>query len=360
MKIALASVYNKNTDLDYNFGCIKNIYEKAVKESVELLIFPHLMINGLQIDLNNLEYKRYYELLDNIIDLTHSKNCAILIGGIYIKENEFKEEIYDSVFFIKKSVLERVISRKTINKNNILEDNRIFEKGIFLDAFEYEKKRFNVLISDDIFHNFNVLLSSEQKPNYIICVDSSMRNDNVKTKHLIKLAKFADCPVFYLNSANYFDDNLQFNGDIILINEDFKVMLNTFYATDRLIIFDIDNEDGTEILLKDKKKDKIIWVKKNNNVILEQNLNVIKKHWSEGNGIAIDCAQYPVEDLIKIKKEIKNCKLVKFSDNMNQYKELIDVAEINICDFYNELFFNKLSKNDKEILKTIILQNYSG
>jgi predicted amidohydrolase len=354
MKVALASIYTKNSDIDYNFKCIKNIYNEALRKSVELLVFPHLAVNGLRIDLENLEESKYLKALDDLISLTYGEKCAVLIGGIYIKDSEFGREIYDSALFIEKDKLERIISRKTIDKNNILVDNRVFDKGIFLDAFEYEKKRFNVLLSDDIFSNFNIILSSEQKPDYIICLDSSIYENDFKIKHLTKMAKCANCPVFYMNSANYFTNNLQFDGDIILINEDFKTVLNTFYTNDKLVIFDIDNEDGTEILLKEETNDKIVWIRKNENVFLKQNINILKKN-CEWEIMYINCEQYNISELKKIKKEIKNCKLIKFSDNTTDYTGLRGIKRINLSDFYNADFFNSLGKKDKNILKEIAI-----
>jgi predicted amidohydrolase len=354
MKVALASVYTKNSDIDYNFKCIKNIYGEALRKSVELLIFPHLAVNGLQIDSKNLEEDRYFGLLDDLISLTHGKKCAMLVGGIYIKDGEFKREIYDSVLFMEKDKLERIISRKTIDKNNVLADNRVFDRGIFLDAFEYGKKRFNVLLSDDIFSNFNIILSSEQKPDYIICLDSSIYENDFKIKHLTKMAKCANCPVFYMNSANCFTDDLHFNGDIILINEDFKTVLNTFYTNDRLVIFDIDNEDGTEILLKEEVNDKIVWVKKNKDASLRQNINILRKN-CEWKKMTVNCEQYDIPELKKIKKEIKNCKLIKFSDNTADYTGLNGIKMINLFDFYNVDFFNSLGEGEKNILKEITI-----
>jgi hypothetical protein len=220
-----------------------------------------------------------------------------------------------------------------------------------LDAFEYRKKRFNVLLSDDIFSNFNLILSGEQKPDYIICLDSSTLNDNFKIKHLVKLSKFADCPVFYLNSACRFSDDLQFNGDYAIINEDFELISHNFYREDELIIFDIDNEDGSEVLLsggEDNKKPVFVRGK---------NIGVIKKAFGDA-GLTLDCGDYDGEELKIFQREIKNCVFVKFSDNPREYAGLKNVKNIHLGDFYNENFYNAQSEENKQILKKIALDSF--
>jgi predicted amidohydrolase len=334
------------------------MYAEAVKQSVELLIFPHLMIDGLRIDPKDVGDPERFRVLKEIISLTHKEECAILVGGVFAKLEGILLEVYDSGMFIRKNEMERVITRKTIDKSNILIDNRVFEKGYFLDFFEYKEKRFIVLLSDDIFHNFNIILSSEQNPNYIVCLDSSQHNGNDRIKHLKKLAKFANCPVFYLNSANYFSDDLQFNGDIVLINEDFEVVLETFYKEDRLIVFDINNEDGTEILMKNPPKDRITWIKKGDGYFRSpmQNINVLKKRYEDDDWV-INCADYCPEELRKIKKNIKRHRFVKFSDDGEDYQELDGIIEANVGDFYRENFFERLLKDDRKILREIVLRN---
>ncbi|MDR0572397.1 MAG: hypothetical protein LBG48_06115 [Rickettsiales bacterium] len=356
MKIALASIYTKNSDLEYNSKRIKNIYKTALEQSVELLIFPHLAITGLKISLDDIENENYIEeycaILDEIIDLTYREKCAILIGGIFIRDEEDNciREFYDSAFFLKDSVLEKVISRKTIDKRNPLSDNRVFDKSIFLDAFEYNKKKFNLLISDDLYSNFNILLSSEQKPNYVICLDSSIIDNNLKEKRLVKLSKFANCPVFYLNSASRFSNDIVFNGDIILINEDFKTVLNIFYIEDRLIIFDIDNEDGSEVLLKKSfDGEKVVWIGK-------QNLNVIKEGLKNDKPI-FNCNDYCIAELKKIQKTVKNCKLVRFFDDGKDYSKINGIISVNVGEVCEDILHSSsVSAEDKKTLMDIIIK----
>jgi predicted amidohydrolase len=356
MKIALANIYTRNFDPYYNYERIKNFYKTALEHSVELLIFPHLAINGLEISLDDVEnddyLEKYCEILDKIIDLTSEGKCAVLAGGIFVKgdDDNCVKEYYDSAFFIKNSVLERVISRKTIDKRNPLNDNRVFNKSIFLDAFEYGNKRFNLLISDDLYSNFNILLSGEQKPNYIICLDSSIFDGDFKKKRLIKLSKFANCPVFYLNSANRFNSDIVFNGDVILINEDFRITLDIFYTEDRLIIFDIDNEDGTEILLKkDFNSKEAVWAGK-------QNLNVIRES-SKGARPIFNCNNYSITELKKIQKTIKNCKLVRFFDDGKDYSGIKGITDVEMGEACKNILCNDLTSNkDKRTLMDIIIR----
>jgi predicted amidohydrolase len=108
MRVAFANIYTENSDMNYNFERIKTFCDEALKKSVELLIFPRLAINGVGVAAEDLENKNYidnyYKILDNVVDLTCGKMPAILLGGVFIKEDKnYKEEIYDAAFFIQKN-----------------------------------------------------------------------------------------------------------------------------------------------------------------------------------------------------------------------------------------------------------------
>ena len=136
----------------------------------------------------------------------------------------------------------------------MLNDYKYFDKNLTLNQFIYQKKKFTILISDDIYSNFNVFLVNDNKPDYIFCFDTSIKNIEERKKQLIKISKFANCPVFYINNATIYNCNY-FKGELILINEDFDIKHYDIYKKNEIFCFDVDCEDGTELFI-DKNNSK--------------------------------------------------------------------------------------------------------
>ena len=334
MKLGICRLYTQNNNIKYNYNKIEKFYKEATEKNLDIIIFPHLSLSGLCIENNFLDKKfidKNIEYYKKILDLTMGEKTKILMGGLYYEEeyrennNVYKNLLRDSVLFIDNGYIDTISSRKTIDKSNILDDYKYFDKDNILKQVIYNKKKFAILIADDIFSNFNVFLTSDNKPDYIICFDTSNRDIVFKEKHLLKLAKFANSPVFYINTANLYNE-LCFKGEMILINEDFEIVYNDIYKKDEIFEFEIDCEDGTELFIKNKDK-----IEKNNNIshLLKQSKNIVN----------ID--NFNDKDIQDILKH-KTLKCITF-DKKNKYNiEYIDIRKYINVDLYNNC--NKKTK----------------
>lgn len=344
MKLGICRLYTQNNNIKYNYNKIEKFYKDALEKDLDIIIFPRLSLSGLCINNNFLnknfidENVKYYE---KILDLTMGEKTKILMGGLYYEEeyqennNFYKNLLKDSVLFIDNGYIDTISSRKTIDKLNILEDYKYFDKDNILKQVIYNKKKFAILISDDIFSNFNVFLTSDNKPHYIICFDTSNRNIEFKEKHLLKLAKFANSPVFYINTANLYNE-VCFKGEMILINEDFEIVYSDIYKQDEIFEFEIDCEDGTELFIKNKDK-----IKKNYDVsyLLKQSKSIVN----------ID--NFNNDDVQNILQH-KSLKCVTFN-KQNKY----DVEYIDIEKYVNIDLYNNCNDKIKKYLQDKIIQN---
>ena len=343
MKLALGRFYNKNCDIRYNFEKILKLYKEAVNRNIEIVIFPRLAITGFFLDdilYNNEFIKKIEKYLEKIITATVSEKTKILLGSPFLENDTFGNEndyieykkLKDSVLFIDNGYIDSAIYRKEISKNNKLEDYKYFDKNSFLKYFFYNKKKFSVLLSDDIYNNFNIILINDNKPDYIICLDSS---DNTKEieKHLIKLSKFSKSPVIYMNNTTYHEGML-FDGKIIMINENYELIINDNYKNDCLFEFEIDCDDGSELFV-----DKTYY--KNNNDIYY----VLKKYFQRSK-ITLDIDKY--QNLLNN----KNYNFIKFSDSNSKCNCKI----VNLEDYINIELYNKLNKKEKNIIKNKIIE----
>lgn len=346
MKLGICRLYTQNNNIRYNYNKIEKFYKEATEKNLDIIIFPHLSLSGLCIEDNFLNKKfidKNIEYYEKILDLTMGEKTKILMGGLYYEEeyqennNFYKNLLRDSVFFIDNGYIDTISSRKTIDKSNILDDYKYFDKDNILKQVIYNKKKFSILIADDIFSNFNIFLTSDNKPDYIICFDTSNRNIEFKEKHLLKLAKFANSPVFYINTANLYED-ICFKGEMILINEDFEIIYSDIYKKDEIFEFEIDCEDGTELFIKNKDK-----IKKNYNIshLLKQSKSVINIDHFNNNDI---------QDILKN----KTLKCITF-DKKNKY----NVEYIDIESYININLYNKCNNKIQKYIQNQIVSNFT-
>ena len=353
MKLAFGRLYTKNQDFEYNFNNLKLLYNQACNNNVDLIIFPHLAISGVAINddyLSNTFLKQYENVVEKVAILTENKNCKILLGSIYFEEEyeeqgiKHEQKIFDSTLLIEDGKITSIISRKYFDKKNILHEYKYFDKANFLSAFEFNNKQFNVLLGDDIFYNFNLILAREQKPNYVICLDTSNRDFEFKQKYMVKLSKFTDCPVFYLNTANYINSSLHFDGEMILVNEDNELKYSDLYKDNCLFEFEIDNEDGSELLIK------------NNYAPNTNNIFTLKTEYKD-KVLNVNCEDFSDEYLNNIQQNINNVNFIKFNDNNMQYT-INNIININLYDIYNKAFYDGLTLQQQKQLKNIFVESF--
>ncbi|MDR2777869.1 MAG: hypothetical protein LBB24_03810 [Rickettsiales bacterium] len=330
MKIGFARLYAKNARPEYNFQRIEDLYGKALENDLEIVVFPRLSLSGFSenddfADENYLE--RLVEFLEKAVSITDGKKTKMLIGSP-LRETSYGEdgetirtELKDAVLFIDDGRVDTEIFRKEIDRTNVLEDYRYFDRHRFLKCFTYRNKKFLLLLSDDIYSNFNLFLVKDDRPNYVLCLDSdALRPIEVRQKHLVKLAKFANSPVFYLNSASYHQGML-FRGELVLINEDFKVLFEDIYGGDEIFSFEIDCEDGTELLIGN--------VDKNTNPF-----HIMEKYFDSAR-ITIDVDKFSDSELQRMAEN--DCEMVTFRGGTRYNARFIEVTDYISAELLNRL-----------------------
>lgn len=332
MKIGLARIYTKNSNLSYNFKTIEKFYNLACDRELTMVIFPRLALTGFPSDdkfLSTNFLKKVNDYTEKIIELTSGRSTRIILGNVFTENGHNSEKILirDAAFFIGDGYVDELICRKEIAKDNPLDDYRYFDRNTYLKYFECEKKKFALLLSDDIFSNFNVLLVSDNKPDYIICLDSSTGKKNIE-KQLLKLAKFSKVPLFYMNSSSYMNGNI-FDGRIILLNEDFQISMDSIYGADEIVEFEIDCDDGSELLLREQP------------IYSLSILPILRKYFNRRKPVinvdTLEKNQYKFAD---------ECECVTFSARRaNRNIKMIDIG-----DFINRKLFNGLNSKEKNLI----------
>ncbi|MDR1425756.1 MAG: hypothetical protein LBI70_02040 [Rickettsiales bacterium] len=342
MKLGMARFYARNARPDYNFHRIEELYREALANNLEIIIFPRLALSGFSVDddfLDNGYREELMKYLEKIIALTEAGGTKILMGSPLeeiIRENDESSGMVlrDAALFIDSGSIDTEIFRKEIDRTNIFGDYRYFEKNRFLKYFTHRGKKFLVLLSDDIYTNFNLFLVREIKPNYVLCLDSNgPRSKEIRQRQLIKLAKFANSPVFYLNSASY-SRGLLFRGEVTLINEDFQIVFEDLYGGDRILPFHVDCEDGTELFLEKP----------------DRNMNpfFIMEKYFNSTRVTLDVGRFSDAELEQMGKN--DCEMVTFERGREQNTRFLKIADY----ISPELFARMLPGEQRAIRDTIV------
>lgn len=338
MKYAIANIYTKNNDYEYNFEIIKKFYEEAKNNDVDIVIFPRLALIGFCDEaLLNKEYiNKSLDYLSKVIDLTENNKTKIIIGSIYYEDEKLEDGIKkqsilnDCILFIDNGYIEDILKRKNISKENILNDYKYFDPSLFINSFTLNKENFAGILSDDIYFDNNVFLIQDRKIDNLICLDSSTLSNEKILKRIELISKFLKCNIIYLNNANFYKNEYYFNGDIILINKDKKTVLNTTYSSDKLVYFEI-NED--------LKSDEVTIINDNSSILNKyseiENKKLIINNKYENNEVLKKLKNYQIENL-------KYKEYFKFYDDLNKEEKIVLKNIITKYNDKNSIYINNL------------------
>lgn len=342
MKIHLAKTFFRVGDMNFNYNKIIEIYDKSVKENCDLLIFSEMSMVGFpayDLVLNSEFIKKSDEYVEKIVDYTKGKKTRILLGCPYFIKGYVKDEVinkpelFNSMVLIDDGYIDAVTSKTSISKNNLFDEYKYFDKEVTLNKIEYENDNFDVLIADDIMENRNILYIKERDTDFIVCVDTEIRkNIEAKKKQLVKIAKWTNKNIIYLNNLGYdIKREYSFLGESFVVNNIGELIYEDTAINENIIKLETSVVNG-----------KIV-------------INFAGADVSEKNFINIIAENYNSKTIIyEITKETnmnfeKNVKLITFN------KDLIkkDVEFIDLKDYIN---INKIQTVD-ECLKNIVLKS---
>ena len=341
MKIFIAKTFLKIGDLEYNYKKILEIYDQSLSDGCDLIIFPQMTITGFPIR-DEIEQKDFIDksndFLEKIIDYTKDKKTRILLGCPYFvdeindENNIKKSELFNSVILINDGYINAVSNKTNIAKHNLFDEYRYFDKETILKSITYENDNFDVLIGDDIMENKNIFFIKERDTDFIICLDTEIQqNIEKKKKQIIKIAKWTNKNVIYVNTLGYdFNNEYRFNGEIFVID----IMGNIEYCNKTI------NENIIKLnSMIDEGKIRIIESKDNIDGKNENFVNLLANTYS--NELIVCEAKNK-----NIKNIVKNVKLITFDkNNIDKNIEFIDTNN----------YIKNLTINDE--LKKIIIKN---
>lgn len=313
MKIFLAKTFFRVGDIEFNYRKILDVYDKSLKDGCDLLIFSEMAITGFPVyDLllngNFIKNSDFY--IEKIVDYTKGKKTRILLGCPYYIEGDEKDgvikksQLFNSVILINDGYIDAVNSKTSILKDNLFDEYRYFDKEVVLKQITYENDNFDVLISDDIKENKNIFFIKERNSDFVVCLDTEIKkNIENKKKQLIKIAKWTNKNIIYLNNFGYdLKNNQSFFGESFLLNRGGEIIYSNIAIGEDILKFE------TLIVGREVKFAPITSRKK----VDESFINVIADNYFDRN-IIVEIT----EDEIDIKPR-KNIILITFDKKLEK------------------------------------------
>ena len=342
MKIFLSRTFLKSGDIKFNYEKIKEIYDRSLKDDCDLLIFPEMTITGFPCydKLLDKEFiKTSNDFLEKLIDYTKDKKTRILLGcPYYIDEinNEKqikKSELYNSVILINDGYIDAVSSKNNIAKDNLFDEYRYFDKEKILKSITYENDNFDVLIGDDIMESKNIFYIKERDTDFVVCLDAEIeKNIEKKKKQLIKIAKWTNKNIIYLNTLGYdVEKSYKFFGEVFIVDSLGNIEYENKNINNDIIKLNSSVIDGVIKILPSKNNEKFV----------ESNLLDLLSDLYKNKKIV-----YEIKDKNDKKSNAKNVKMITFEKNLSDTNiEFIDLNK----------YISGLEINDE--IKNIVIKN---
>lgn len=249
-------------DLQGNSQKITDIYNDALYQNLDLLVFSELAITGYPCD--DLLFKDYFideveDYIAKICQITANKDTAILIGApVYFSDRFENKNLYNCAILIENGEVIKVIQKNNLPNYGVFDEKRYFSKAHHLTDVKFRGFRLAILICADIWLQKNAFLLSDKNLDAVIAINASpFSNNKIEKRHQIakNFIKNIKIPLIYVNQIGG-QDGLVFDGSSFVLDKDGDVALQLaeFSEDDANVTLD---HDGLISHLKDIDNSKI-------------------------------------------------------------------------------------------------------
>ncbi len=247
-KIALAQINPLLGDLDRNREKHIEWIERAIKNKVDLIVFPELSLTGYSLKDMSMEVAMKYndKFLAPIYAL--GKKIDIAIGFVEIGEDK---NIYNSALFIENGEAKNVYRKVYLPTHGMFQELRFMGRGSKIDSFETKIGRVSMVICRDLFHPSLLFLSYVQGTDFILAMSNMpLRGVAGEMPGIEKLVEsslytysnfFAEFIVF-VNRVG-FEDGLGFYGGSTVSSPFGEKIAFAGILDEKLTIAEIDTEE---------------------------------------------------------------------------------------------------------------------
>lgn len=238
MRVRYAQLNSLIGDLEGNFAKIREEWQRADQDGIDLLILPELVLPGYPpqdlLDFQSFN-EQIFALNERLIQMDHLET-ALLFGTVTLNKT-IGRTLYNSALLIHKGTVIAEIRKQLLPTYDVFDDLRYFEPGAPSEPVLFKGFRIGILICEDFFHDlmespfhtYHVEPAEDlkQKGAEILVVLSA--SPFTVTKHDSRLnrlrfyAKNLNLPMLYCNQVGA-NTELVFDGDTLCLDPSGEVV----------------------------------------------------------------------------------------------------------------------------------------
>ena len=167
MNIFLAQMKPILGDTEKNLKKIVEVIEKEIEKNTEIVIFPELSLTGYLLE--EMVYDVAIERVPQIL-LELSKKISIIFGAVELGEDLYH---YNTAFYLEDGEVKHKHRKIYLPTYGLFDEGRYFKEGDKVRAFDTKFGRVGILVCEDIFHQSNPYILSQDGAQLIFVIANS-------------------------------------------------------------------------------------------------------------------------------------------------------------------------------------------
>lgn len=321
MNIALAQINVTVGDFEKNALKILKYSWDAHRRGADVIVFPELALCGYPPEDLLLKKSFISEEMETLNKLISGlPNCLILLGCAYPEKNA----LYNSAAIIYKKELISFYHKINLPNYGVFDEKRYFNAGKEAVILQVNGATIGVQICEDIWIEDSVTEAQSflGDAEIIINLSSSpyhLGKGNLRIETIKKVTRKVKSEIYYCNLVGG-QDELVFDGESIVINEDGELILKGEKFKEDLIIHSSDSNS-----LCKKRFNDLDFKEKKKNFNANLQIEIIKLEKMELN-----------------KNYVEKNDLKKISENIPQEEEVYNALKLGLYDYVHKNGFEKV------------------
>lgn len=250
MKIRLAQLNPTIGDISGNFALMREAYEQAAREGVDLLVFPELCVCGYP-PLDLLERRDFIAAIEQQSDaFTASTGETGVIFGAPVRNTKGAgRPLYNAAILAQHGRVLQTARKSLLPTYDVFDEFRYFEPETSRKTVSFKGVKLGITICEDIWNNENEVIyhvydinpAEELKRDgaeVLINISASpftQKKPELRARMLQNHAKQLELPIIYVNQVGA-NTELIFDGDSMALNPDGRIVR-------RIPLFETASED---------------------------------------------------------------------------------------------------------------------
>lgn len=248
VKIGLAQIYPKLGDVPANLKKHHDYIEDAIKQDIDLLIFPELSLTGYQVQdlVPEVAIRADYTDATFASLLDASRSIDIMFGFVH---QDVRNRFFTAAAYLSQGECVHIHHKVYLPTYSMFDESRYFDEGERVQAFDTRFGRMGMLICEDFWHvsppyllwmdGADMLLLQSASPSRGL--DASERMGSTRWVELVNQAygsMFTNY-IIHCNRVGY-EDGKNFWGGSSIVDPNGEFLTSGHYFDEMLITHEID------------------------------------------------------------------------------------------------------------------------